>query len=298
MDPWMTIGGAVAGGAGGIIGGIMDSQAEDRRLQKAHDFEGGQADRNIALQREFAQNGIRWKVEDAKAAGIHPLYALGANTHSFSPVSVGSGPIGRSSVGGSIARGLGGMGQDISRALAATQTEDERRIAKANVTLAEANAKNAQLENEVKQIQLNKLNNVGPALPSAYDGSKFLNGSQGDANSLVKLKPVQRNMSEKGTPYSEAGDQPGVTWERTPHGLSPVIPQAMSESFENDFLGGASWQWRNRVLPLTGDRSGAPASKRLPPGYEWEFHGLDWRPKKGKARSGASWFNEFSAGGR
>ncbi len=25
----------------------------------------------------FAQNSVRWRVEDAKAAGIHPLFALG-----------------------------------------------------------------------------------------------------------------------------------------------------------------------------------------------------------------------------
>lgn len=33
-----------------------------------------------AIQREFAQQGIRWKVEDAKAAGLHPLYALGGGS--------------------------------------------------------------------------------------------------------------------------------------------------------------------------------------------------------------------------
>jgi hypothetical protein len=38
-------------------------------------------DQNIKMQREFAQKGIRWKVSDAKKAGIHPLYALGASTH-------------------------------------------------------------------------------------------------------------------------------------------------------------------------------------------------------------------------
>ena len=28
--------------------------------------------KNEAMQREFAQNSIRWKVNDAKAAGLHP----------------------------------------------------------------------------------------------------------------------------------------------------------------------------------------------------------------------------------
>lgn len=42
---------------------------------------------NIELQREFAQHGISWKVDDAISAGIHPLAALGADTMSFTPSS-------------------------------------------------------------------------------------------------------------------------------------------------------------------------------------------------------------------
>jgi len=48
------------------------------------------ANKQIALQKQFAQNGIQWKVADAKAAGIHPLAALGAQTHSYSPVAIGT----------------------------------------------------------------------------------------------------------------------------------------------------------------------------------------------------------------
>ena len=48
------------------------------------------AKKNIKYQREFAQKGIGWRVQDAKESGIHPLYAIGANTASFQPVS-GSG---------------------------------------------------------------------------------------------------------------------------------------------------------------------------------------------------------------
>lgn len=40
---------------------------------------------NLAAQKEFAQHGIRWKVEDAKAAGLHPLFGAGLTGASFSP---------------------------------------------------------------------------------------------------------------------------------------------------------------------------------------------------------------------
>lgn len=59
-----------------------------------------QAQRNEDLQREFAQMGIRWRVEDAKAAGLHPLYALGAQPIPVTPTQVfGEGG------GGSMERG-------------------------------------------------------------------------------------------------------------------------------------------------------------------------------------------------
>lgn len=42
-------------------------------------------DRNYEAQKEFAQNSIQWKVNDAKNSGLHPLYALGNNATSFTP---------------------------------------------------------------------------------------------------------------------------------------------------------------------------------------------------------------------
>lgn len=52
------------------------------------------AAQNEALQREFAQMGIRWRVEDAKAAGLHPLFALsgGGAAYSPSPAIIHSAP--------------------------------------------------------------------------------------------------------------------------------------------------------------------------------------------------------------
>lgn len=73
---------------------------------------------NIANQKEFAQQGIRWKVADAQAAGLHPLAALGAQTSSFSNVVGGGIEYPKSS--------FGEMGQDLGRAIKAGQTSSER----------------------------------------------------------------------------------------------------------------------------------------------------------------------------
>jgi hypothetical protein len=96
------------------------------------------AENNIALQKQFAKQGIRWKVKDAKSAGIHPLYALGASTHSFSPVNAfqkGYDP----------EPALSSAGQNLSRAMDSTATKIER-----------LQVRNAELEVERNEVALAK----------------------------------------------------------------------------------------------------------------------------------------------
>ena len=84
---------AIAGAslAGGILG-----QKNQRKMQE----------KEIEAQREFAQHGIRWRVADAEAAGIHPLYAVNANTPTYTPTRVGTG-------GDPLARGIRQAGQAV-----------------------------------------------------------------------------------------------------------------------------------------------------------------------------------------
>lgn len=64
--------GAIASIGSSLLGGLFGRSA---------------AKRQAALQREFAQKGIQWRVADAKKAGIHPLAALGSPGASYTPVS-------------------------------------------------------------------------------------------------------------------------------------------------------------------------------------------------------------------
>lgn len=108
------------------------------------------AAQNIAMQREFAQNGIRWKVADATAAGIHPLFAMGAQTSSFSPVSVGTD--------NSIAE----AGQSIGRAINAMTSDDEKKKSQAD-ELVKLNLEKAGLENDVLRADLqSKVSRMSP----------------------------------------------------------------------------------------------------------------------------------------
>lgn len=96
--------GEIIGAGAKLLGGFLGQNSQEKIAKE-----------NIALQKDFAQQGIRWKVDDAKAAGIHPLAALGTQTTSFSPISVGT----------PLADSIGSAGQDISRAVNAQQTPTE-----------------------------------------------------------------------------------------------------------------------------------------------------------------------------
>lgn len=125
---------------GGFLGrqGAQDAAAAQERM----------AQQNIELQKQFAQEGIRWKVADAQAAGVHPLYALGAPTHSFSPVSIGG-----SNTLAPMSSAMASMGQDLSRAINATRTQPERDQAFLQTAgLMELESK--KLDNEIKKVDL------------------------------------------------------------------------------------------------------------------------------------------------
>lgn len=66
------------GGALGALGSYLGGKKQAKATEKANAA-------NIAYQKEFAKKGIQWKVADSKAAGIHPLFGLGAQTSSFTP---------------------------------------------------------------------------------------------------------------------------------------------------------------------------------------------------------------------
>lgn len=126
------------------VGGLFSGNREDAR-----------ADKNDALQREFAQSGIQWKVADAKKAGIHPLAALGAQTHSYSPVSVGGNDFGT---------GIAAAGQDVSRAIDATRTAPQRSAAVVK-TMQDLELTRMGLENELLASQIAKIRVAGHPPP-------------------------------------------------------------------------------------------------------------------------------------
>lgn len=96
-------------------------------------------------QRQFAKMGIRWRVEDAAAAGINPLAALGLPTHSFTPQHVGKA-------------NLKTMGQNIRMPVQRNVTPYERKIQelqvkKAQLEIDRLGLENLGLANELREAQ-------------------------------------------------------------------------------------------------------------------------------------------------
>lgn len=248
--------GNIISAVGNIAGGIIGSNAQKDA-----------AAMNVKMQKEFAQQGIRWKVKDAEAAGIHPLYALGANTHSFAPISVGSSPL---------AEGISAAGQDIGRAVHATSTDAERATAFVK-TSQQLQLQRMGLENELLASQIAKIRQAGsvPAMPSI--GSRHLVDGQGDsAGGPIIDAPLKRITSAPEAPSQEVGSVADVAHARTPTGWAPVMSKDVQERTEEDWLGSLYWSIRNRFLPgLLDDGTGGyspPAGVPLKPGHVWRFH--------------------------
>lgn len=191
--------GGIIAGIGGAISGLLgkSAQSEANRVNQEN------AMRQEALQKEFAQSGIQWKVADAKAAGIHPLYALGANTVSYSPNVVGAVP----ETG--LASAVASSSQDISRAIEATRTAGESATA-FQKTAQDLSLTKAGLENELLATQIAKMRGqLGPAMPSLTDKNAI--PGQSGARSVTLLdgfnQPTIASESTQDAVSKEYGDE-------------------------------------------------------------------------------------------
>lgn len=275
MDPTIIAAGISAGSS--LLGGIFGSRAQSAAARADREM----IERQMALQREFAQNGIRWRVQDAQAAGIHPLYAMGASVPTYSPVSTAFTP------NTGFVDGLARMGQDISRAVHSTRTEQERHAA----VLEGLQIERAHLENDLLRSQIAKMNHsqVGPAMPSGGplpSAAAPLDG-QGQAFEVVKPE-VPATQGPVGN--QEAGAFPEVRWART--GSGGMAPMPHNEVIQDADIGNPSaiaWYIRNQILPEWLGGAGPPPKSLLPRGadrWEWNNWRQEWAPVYREWRNG------------
>lgn len=230
-----------------LIGGLLGSREKSK---------------DRAAQKEFATHGVRWKVADAKAAGLHPLAALGAQTSSFSPVSVG---------GSSLSSGFAAAGQDIARAVDATRTQGEKVSAYAK-TIQDLNVQRMGLENELLSSQIAKVRQAGtpPPFPSTNDPYLI----EGQTSSGINVKKMDRIDPHSSNPSIEPGAITDTGFTRTPTGWHPVMSSDAKQRLEEDLIGGLLWNIRNRLAPTVGSRMNPPGVSREPGEY-WVYDPLN-----------------------
>lgn len=268
--------GALIGAGATIAGGLLSKSSAES--QKDASLMNSAEDR--ALQREFAQQGIRWRVADAKAAGIHPLYAMGAQLPSASPTTFIPGETGH------FGRSVAEAGQDIGRAIDATRTAPEKNRARLEALTLER----GELENELLRSKIAREKaQVGPPLPMA-GASTFMPG-QGDpermgltvtsANSHVEQKPQEVGVASPRNSSMEpqAVTDRGFIW--TGSGYSPVPSKDAKDRMEDMVVPEMAWSLRNNLLPNLGDRSNEPPAHLIPEGYNswrWSYSKQEWQP--------------------
>lgn len=234
--------GALIGAGASLLGGFLNRESnEDARDQaQAHN------EQQIALQREFAQSGLRWRAADAMAGygatGIHPLTLLGANAPSYSPVNFVGG--GNAAMGDAIST----AGQGLGRAVDATADLD-RRLGHAS-RLDALVTERAGLENELLKMRIASelaqlKQGAAPGLPT----NRWLVDGQGSTARLVKDKPLERVAADPSAMYQEPGAIVDRGFARTPTGYQVVPSKDVKERIEDSFIQEFLWAWRNNVLP-------------------------------------------------
>lgn len=223
------------------IGGKLLDRADARKASKTE----------FNRQKEFAQTGIQWKVADAKKAGIHPLYALGANTLSYSPQAVGDSGT------------FSSIGQNLSRAAYAGMNKEQRNH---DTMLREQQLERNELENEFLRAQI------------ASEEARLKQLGQPPAPSITT--PHTRTASPQGNRNMEYGTIPDLGFINTGTGIANVPSKDVKERLEDNFVLESRWNWNHIAKPLI---TGKPPQK--PPKAIWkkEFpkaSDVRWNPKK------------------
>lgn len=213
---------------GAIAGAAIGALASANQGSKNRDAQSEANQMNYEQQKEFAQHGLQWKTADARAAGLHPLAAIGATGAAYSPSTQAfrgdTDFSGFERAGSALDSHL--EGQNVKRPIAATETADQREMSRLAVRNAEL--RNALLEGQISALWASTMGQ--PHTPPFPSGSP-----QASSVGAIKVVPSQQVSSRAGDPGVEAASTPGFkNYKLTPGGLSIDLPgQEMAESLDS-----------------------------------------------------------------
>lgn len=229
--------GSLVSAGASLAGGLINRDASRRATNMTRDNLNAQ----MQMQKDFAKSGIRWRVEDAKKAGIHPIYALGANTPQYTPSSA------TFAADSSLGNAFAAAGQDIGRAINSTRTASERQDA-FTTTMQGLQVENAKLDLETKKVLLasavaKNRDNATPPAPAGSDNILKL-GKQDDATPLTAMG--KRLGTDRGWSDGQTFEDRWGEWGGSIGGLGTMAADLMAT-------------YRHKMTPLEISRSIADA---------------------------------------
>lgn len=239
---------------------------------------------NYEAQKEFAQNGLQWKAADAKAAGLHPMAALGAGGAGFSP----SFQVGNSPDFGSLGEAADEFlrdGQNTIRAQRAGQTEHQRELEA--LALRRGQLENQLLEGQITQLWAGIMGQPeAPARPGAptVGAGAIVRSPRAVPQGLIEVTPSPQESSRPGDRGAAAGEPPGFKRFHISPDTSVELPSGeLADSLENLGLAGnvlGPLLMLKRDFDKRWNGSDKPSDKLLPPGHKWEWSVFrqSWRP--------------------
>lgn len=191
-----AIGGALASAVPTVVGSGLD-YALGRMSQR-------QAELDTEYQMKHA---IQWRVADAEKAGIHPLYAMGAQPVPGGPMQVGTN--------------FDVAGQDVGRALSRNFDPMMRARQLAEIDLLHSQTKEADLRGDYFKSLIARESRDGSAL-----GVPTLEHHQLDPSltGRITVDPVRVPSTKTGKPYISAGVLPGYEERMIAPGLPALLP--------------------------------------------------------------------------
>lgn len=253
-----------------FIGDLVGADAAKESSREAADAQRAISAENTAMQREFAKMGIQWRVEDAKAAGLHPMFALGAQLPMFSPNAMS---VMEDRSGEMVGKAVSGAGRSFSESYYREKAL-EVQAAAAQKDIAQAGYFDALAAKE-------RQGRVGqPPVPDSVvtQGSITLPGWESSS-------PLSRQLQE------ESGK-----WERTEIKAAPTFSR---DSQENAALAGSRPMWQ--AWQIRSDSSGKSMMMDIPWSDEGPMESLREMPvwmmpefvRHNMQRYGGDWLVEF-----
>ena len=170
MDP--LIGSSLIGAGASLLGGMFGRKSNKKAAaqQYAQQVEASRLD--YERSKEFAQKGVQWRVEDAKKAGLHPLFALGGAGASYSGSAFIPGQAPSGSFAEDAARGVGQAAQALINRPNAYERQQARYERRLQQKLLESQITKTQAETA------SELRRIAPGVPSAIPPSSSVSGSR------------------------------------------------------------------------------------------------------------------------